>query len=108
MNETERSHWYQYDGKAVFVQLREPYVGVTYPNMPVTKNGADGPEVVCIPFVRGVLRVKPSGYDDKILLTVRTTDPNPNNGDASVEIVMHAEDVLYVTHIDKKLISSLE
>jgi hypothetical protein len=98
------SWWYKYDGKPVFVQLREPYVGVTYPNAPVMRQTDSGPDVICIPFLRGVLRVRPDASGSGLLLIVETSDPNPANENCTAEIVLHPEDVLYCTHIDKKMI----
>lgn len=103
----ERCWWYTYSGKPVFVQLREPYVGVTYPNMPIiahqqTERGMVE-TAVYVPFLRGILHVKSEGGpDSRPLLIVETVDPNPDGEGAAAFIVIHPEDVLYMTHIEQK------
>lgn len=99
------SHWYWYDGQPVLIQLREAYVGVTYPNDPVmTDEGAP----VAVPFLKGVVHVRPDrspgGHED-VMFILQTRDPNPaNNAMAHIAIPRHM--VAYITHIERQLVQA--
>ena len=94
--------------RRVFVQLRDEYVGVTYPLSPVvhppTINTMEGPKphplagkVVAIPFLSGKLVAE----DDTAIL-LETEDPNPNNRECRVEIRIRKDFLSHVTAIRRE------
>jgi hypothetical protein len=105
--DVQEIYWQNYDNRPVLIQLRAgaEYAGVTYPNDIITQRNAEGEivGVVTTPFLRGVLRVKPNGKDG-VLLVLQTNDPNPHSDGGVVDIVLHPDDVLYLSHVDKKIL----
>lgn len=100
--EVEKCHWYYFDGKPVLIQLREPWVGVTFPNDPVLTRDKDGRQgVVSVPFLKGICHVHPDGND--VMFILETTDPNPESN-AMAHIGIKREDVAYITHIERRLV----
>lgn len=100
----EKSYWYWFDGKPVLVQLREPWIGVTYPNDPVLTTDKDGKQgVISTPFLKGICHVRPDG--DDIMFVLETTDPNPANR-AMAFIAVKKEDVAFITHIEQRLVAA--
>lgn len=95
----QKCHWYYYDGKPVVIQLREPWIGVTYPNDPVRTQ--DGQGVVSTPFLRGTCHVYPDGND--VMFVLETTDPNPAST-AQVIIGIKREDITFITYIERRLV----
>lgn len=100
-----RSHWYAFDGKAVVVQLHEPWAGVTYPNDPVIKRDANGAisGLVTVPVLKGICHVYPDGND--VMFVLETSDPNPNNN-AMVHIGIKRELVAYITYVERSLVTT--
>lgn len=92
--------WLVYHERSVLLQLREPYVGVTYnarapDGVYRASTNADG-HVRASPILSGVLFVRPSGTPAGILLILRV--PIPETRDFTL-VALHPEDVLYCTHI---------
>lgn len=101
----EKSYWYRFDGKPVLLQLKEPWVGVTYPNDPVLQRNKEGEVtgVVTVPFLKGICHVHPDG--DDVMFVLETTDPNPN-ARAMAHIGIKREDIAFITHIERRLIDA--
>jgi hypothetical protein len=106
-----QSHWHAYEGKPVFVQLRAPYIGVTYPNVPFVRmqkvQDPDGQirdveDIGHTIYIRGILRVR-VGDAGATLLVVETLDPKEETR-ARAEVVLNADDVLYLTYLEKQLV----
>jgi hypothetical protein len=87
--------WMLFDGQAVVLQLKEPYIGVTYP-ADVMRN-AEG-KWQLTPVLRGILRVLPNG-DGGLVLMLQI--PEPSAGTLTF-ITVHPADVRYCTHIEKQ------
>ena len=51
------SGWFAFAEQTVLLQLKEPYIAVTYAYQPVMKDGG----VVASPILTGILHVEPSG-----------------------------------------------
>lgn len=100
-----KNYWYWFDGKAVLVQLHEPWVGVTYPNDPVLQKDESGKAVgvVTVPFLKGICHVHPDG--DDVMFVLETTDPNPN-ARAMAYIAIRRELVAFITHIERRLVET--
>ena len=110
MSAKEATIWHLYEGRPVLVQLRVPYAGVTYPNMPLVQKrrvqAEDGSvreieDIGHTPFLRGLLRVH-NGGDGGVRLLVETVDPVDEK--VRCEIVVHPDDVLYMTALEKNMI----
>jgi hypothetical protein len=83
--------WLIFDQQLVVIQLKEDYIGVTYP-AEVVVNKENAP--FRTPLLRGVLRVLPNG-EGGILLVLMTADPiNPAG---RVHLTIHPADVLHCT-----------
>jgi hypothetical protein len=94
------SGWLIYHERPVMLQLRQPYIGVTY-----NARAADGVyrasmnaegHVRASPILSGVLFVRQSGTPSGVLLILRV--PIPETHDFTL-IALHPDDVLYCTHI---------
>jgi len=90
--QSEPIGWSRFHEREVMLQLREPYLGVSYGYMPVVDK--DG-NVVAIPFLKGMLFVT-VGEDASVLLVIRM--PVPQSEDFMM-ITVHPKDVLHCTHI---------
>jgi hypothetical protein len=102
----DKCHWYEFDGKAVVIQLHEPWAGVTYPNDPVVQRGEAGEikALVTVPILKGICHVKPDGND--VMFLLETSDPDPGKS-AMVYIGIKRELVAYITYAERKLVSSV-
>jgi hypothetical protein len=102
--------WSEFDGKAVLMQLNQPYVGVTDPIMPCFQKDAEGniTGVVSVPYLRGTLRVvddvSPSGKRDTMFI-VTTDDPN-GNIKGKVTIAVPREQIAFITTTERQLIAA--
>lgn len=94
--------WSKYEGKAVLIQLREglTYIGVTSPNDPIINQ--DG-QVVSIPFLKGKLTVEGEAQDFRLI--INTADPNPNNPNVKMKIMLHPDDAAFVTVVEAGIVA---
>lgn len=93
-------------GKRCFLMLKEPWIGITFPLNPVTHpEKIMGPDnviqpnpragqIVAIPFLAGKIL---SEAPDAIYL--ESEDPNPNNRDCVVEVLIPKDHIHYVTTV---------
>jgi hypothetical protein len=101
-----RCHWYEFDGKAVVIQLHEPWAGVTYPNEPIVRRNEAGEiqALVTVPILKGICHVRPDG--DDVMFVLETSDPDPSKN-AMVHIGIKRELVAYITHVELKLVATV-
>lgn len=92
--------WFVFNNRDVMLQLKEPYIGVTYGYMP-SKNKEGG--VLASPVLSGRLFVM-LGDEIRVMLVIRC--PIPNSEDFAI-ISVQPEDVLHCTTIDRKTESNI-
>jgi len=92
------SGWFAFNEKPVMLQLREPYIGVTYAMQPSIDSSSGG--VRAVPVLSGVLHVEPDGSGGVMLIIQMPT----GNGSDFAMVALKPADVVYATHIHQSLI----
>lgn len=92
------SGWFAFNEKPVMLQLREPYIGVTYAMQPSMDPSGGG--VRAVPVLSGVLHVEPDG-NGGVMLVIQM--PTGNGNDYSL-VALKPADVVFATHIHQSQI----
>jgi hypothetical protein len=90
MESKMRRWWESYDGKAVFVQFRQPAVVVRGNMEPLV--GQEGPAMV--QGIRGILSV--ALETDGAWLTLRFADPSSTKDGAEMLVTLHEREVAFI------------
>lgn len=98
------SWWREYVGKPIAIQFHDgvAYIGVTYPNQFLLKDGSP----VAVPIMRGVLlkvREEPNGSS---WLVVQTSDPDPAKPNVRIDIAFRSDLVAFASMLDRSLIAT--
>jgi len=88
------SHWMDYDGAAVLVQLRRPMLLVSYPNQAIEQDG----ELAKTEYLRGICSVR--GPDLHRNITVITQDPFQQG--LVVTTLIPVDLIAYISKVDAR------
>lgn len=88
------SHWMDYDGAAVLVQLRRPMLLVSYPNQAIERDG----NLVTTDYLRGICSVR--GPDLHRNITVITQDPFQQG--LIVTTLIPVDLIAYISKVDDR------
>jgi hypothetical protein len=81
--------WFEFEGRTVVLQLREPYTGITHPGVPVKAEGG----LAASELLRGILFVRPNG-EGGIMIFLAMPDPLLEK-QTRVYVALHPNDILY-------------
>jgi hypothetical protein len=89
------SHWEDFDGQAVVVQLKTPMLLVTYPNQVIEQ--AEG-ELATTTYLRGVCSVR----EPDLYRNIEITLADPYHAALVTRTIVPLDEIRYITRVDAR------